>query len=327
MPCLKRAIVAVLALNIAFSYAETSQAPADAPPIHSGAIDNVVHVAGLPEVKPNVKGSLELTPEELVFSGAETRASIPRSQISNVFAGDERTEPWGTTGRVVRKIIPYGGGAALGAMTNQKVDLLTIEFRDMHQAYHGVVFVLPEQKATQLADQIRAHLTSVPAAPPVQPCTNAEAHPKSVLVEPITATGIELPAEYRVLAYEQLIKQLKTKRPSDTFFRTGDLAAGPGCTTLTLRVDVTGFKKGNRAVRASTGPLGLFLGTTSLTFDVSLQNAQDKNVFHTQIRKSNRSDSDSLGLADTIAKGVAKQFDKALHQSDKQSANQTASLR
>jgi len=43
--------------------------------------------------------------------------------------------------------------------------------------------------------------------------------------------------------------------------------------TFTLEVTVKSFKKGNRAVRASTGPLGFFIGTTSLTFEADLRDS------------------------------------------------------
>jgi hypothetical protein len=141
-----------------------------------------------------------------------------------------------------------------------------------------------------------------------------------VWVAPIQVTGIDLPAEYRILLYEQTVKELKIKRPEDKIFRAGDRSSAPGCAALSLNITVTGFKKGNRAVRSATGPLGLFLGTTSLTFDVSLKDAHNKTVFQAQIKKSNRTDSESLGLADAIAKNVAKRFDKATESSTVQIA-------
>src|SRR6202012_4375645 len=98
-------------------HAQDSQHPFAPNTAHtSDHATDVVHVAGLMEVKPDVKGSLLVTPETIVFSKGTIRASIPRNRILNVFVGDERTEPWGTTGKVVRKVIPYGGGAALGAI-------------------------------------------------------------------------------------------------------------------------------------------------------------------------------------------------------------------
>jgi hypothetical protein len=274
---------------------------------------SVIHVAGLDEVKANVSGDLALSPLTLAFSNKSVVASIPRDRIFNVFIGDQRTEPWGTSGQIARKVIPFGGGAALAVATNKKVDLLTVEYRDIHDGYHGVVFVMPVQKAAALRDLILAHLTP-PVEQPASSCV--EPTPGSVLVAPIQVNGVDLPAEYRILLYEQTIKELKSrelksKRPEETFFRVGDRSAGPGCAALSLDITVTGFKKGNRALRASTGPLGLFLGTTSLSFDVSLKDAQNKTVFNAEIKKSDRTDSESLGLADTIAKTVAKRFDKA----------------
>jgi len=300
-------LCALLAANILVLHAETATQPQH----------NVIHVAGLEEVRPGVSGDLTLSPAALTFSNKTVTESIPRERIVNVFIGDQRTEPWGTAGKIARKVIPYGGGAVLAAATNKKVDLLTVEYRDLRDASHGVVFVLPLQKAAALRDQLLSSLTT-PLTQPASSC--AEPLPNSVLVSPIRVSGIDLPAEYRVLLYEQTIKELKIKRPEDKIFRVGDRSSGAGCAALTLDITVTGFKKGNRAVRASTGPLGLFLGTTSLTFDVSLKDAQDKTVFDARIKKNDRTDSESLGLADTIAKTVAKRFDKATESSTVQMA-------
>jgi hypothetical protein len=320
MPSLKGTVLcAMLLANIALLHAQTAIQPLD--DANSGSISliqhNVIHVAGFEEAKANVSGDLALSPLTLTFSNKNVSTSIPRERIFNAFIGDQRTEPWGTTGKIARKIIPYGGGAALGAVTNRKVDLLTVEYRDIHDGYHGVVFVLPVQKAAVVRDNIMANLT-----PPVElgAFSCAEATPGSVLVSPIQVSGVDLPAEYRILLYEQTIKELKTKRPEEKFFRVGDRSAGPGCVALSIDITVTDFKKGNRAVRASTGPLGFFLGTTSLTFDVSLKDVNDKTVFDARIKKCNRTDSESLGLADTIAKNVAKRFGKATESSTVQIA-------
>jgi hypothetical protein len=311
MPCLKRTVLcALLVASIVVLHAQASPTSSEDSAPGSSSFDqpNAIHVAGLNEVKANVSGDLTLGATALTFSNKTVTTSIPRERIVNAFTGDQRTEPWGTTGKIARKVIPYGGGAALGAVTNRKVDLLTVEYRDIHDGYHGVVFVLPLQKAAAVRDRILANLKPA-VEQPASSC--AEATPGTVLVAPIQVSGIDLPAEYRVLLYEQTIKELKANRPEEKFFRVGDRAAGPGCAALTLDLTVTGFKKGNRAVRASTGPLGLFLGTTSLTFDVNLKDVHDKTVFDAQIKKSDRTDSESLGLADTIAKNVAKRFDKA----------------
>ena len=136
-------IVALLAACSACVHAQDPQQLSQIVAYTSDHAIGVVHVAGLMEVKPDVKGNLLVTPETIVFSNETIRATIPRVRILNVFVGDQRTEPWGTTGKVVRKAIPYGGGAALGAITNGQVDLLTVESLDEHGGYHGVVFAVP----------------------------------------------------------------------------------------------------------------------------------------------------------------------------------------
>jgi hypothetical protein len=309
-------IVAAFTACSAFTSAGVAQqtiSPNQEP--RSVPVSGVVHIAGLTEVKPDVKGSLRITSNAVIFSNDAIKATIPRARILNVFVGDQRTEPWGTTGKIARKVIPYGGGAALGAMTNGQVDLLTIESRDDDEGYHGVVFAVPFQKAARLRDELLATLTP-PVVHSALPCSEGGSNAGSVLLAPIAVSGTELPDEYRILLYEQLYKQLKLRNQADTFMRTGDLSAGPGCNALTLRVTVEGFRKGNRALRASTGPLGLFLGTTSLSFNINLQDRKEKTIFDAQMRKSNRGDSDSLGIADGIAKSVARRMNKELRKRD-----------
>jgi hypothetical protein len=69
---------------------------------------------------------------------------------------------------------------------------------------------------------------------------------------------------------------------------------------MILSLTVKGFKKGNRAPRASTAPLGMFLGTTSLSVDINLQDIKDQTIFDAQMKKSDRRDSD-IALGSQIA--------------------------
>jgi hypothetical protein len=110
----------------------------------------VTHIAGLPDTKPNVKGLLALDREGLIFSNSTIHASIPLNRIEAVSVGDERSEPGGKTGAIARKAIPFGGGPALGVVQNKTVDILTIEYLDAHEGYHGVVFVLPKKQAADI---------------------------------------------------------------------------------------------------------------------------------------------------------------------------------
>jgi hypothetical protein len=262
----------------------------------------VTHIAGLPDTKPNVKGLLALDPGSLIFSNSTIHASIPLNRIEAVSIGDERSEPGGKTGAIARKAIPYGGGAALGAIQNKTVDILTIEYLDAHEGYHGAVFVLPKKRAADIQRRLTASITPLPKTGAAS--CEAERTPDSILLAPIKLTGVELPAEYRVLLYEQLMTELRQTHSSNVYFRAGDVSAGSGCTAMILRVDVNAFKKGNAGLRGSTGPLGMFIGTTSIGYTVNLTDQSQRVLFEVHMKEKHRLDTESLGLAHDVAKSV-----------------------
>ena len=297
-------------------------------PAHAFTSDAAVHIAGLPDVHRNLKGGLALTPDALIFTAKDTSGSIPRARIINVSIGDEEALAGGRKGILARMAIPAafiplgplgglagaGSEAAFVAVTKKKVDLLTVEFTDVRQGYHGVVFELPSQQAAGLRDQLAATVEP-PKERPIPACTQSSREMQRVLVAPITANGVELPAEYRVLLYEELfgeLKHLETKRPDVGFVRAGDHAASDGCAGLSLQVTVNDFKKGNRALRAATGPVGFFVGGTSLYFDISLKGAKGESIVDLQKKKTKRGDSESLSVTDNVAKDIAKRVDQAL---------------
>jgi len=132
------------------------------------------------------------------------------------------------------------------------------------------------------------------------------------LLASVDVSGMVLPAEYRTLFYEQLLADLQRTRPSDSWFRAGDTSAGPGCTALTLRITLVGFKKGNRALRASTGPLGMFLGTTKISFAAELDDRSGKIIWTANLKKSKRGDSDSMNVTQNIANAISKRIGKVM---------------
>ena len=270
----------------------------------------VTHIAGLPDTKPNVKGLLTLDREGLIFSNATIHASIPVNRIEAVSVGDERSEPGGKPGAIARKAIPYGGGAALGVIQNKAVDILTIEYLDAHEGYHGAVFVLPKKQAADIQRRLTASMKPPPKTNAAS-CA-AERTPDSVVVAPIKLTGVELPAEYRVLLYEQLMTELRQNHVSNVYLRAGDVSAGSGCTAMTLSVDVNAFKKGNAGLRGSTGPFGMFIGTTSIGYTVNLTDHSQRVLFEAHMKEKHRLDTESLGLAQDVAKSVSSRLNREL---------------
>ena len=282
-----------------------SAAPSLPPVLQTQAL----HISGLPDVRARAKGSLTLTSQDLVFTANAVDSQIPLDHIVAVSVGNERVEIGGTKARIARMAIPFGGGPALGALTSKSVDLFTVEYRDPHQGYHGAVFILPTREAAEF----QSHLVSSTAVPPVAlpvPCTAAvKSH--AVLFAPIRST-VPLPTEYRALVYEQLLSELRRSSPSESYIRAGDVASGPGCEALTLNLVVDAFRKGNVTERAASGPLGLFVGTTSIEFHVQLQDTKGTTLFETRVKKTIRGESESLDVTRNVAKLICKRIDKEL---------------
>jgi hypothetical protein len=281
-----------------------ADAPATPAAWHS---ENVLYVAGLADVKPDSEGSLRLTPSAISFVGKSAAGEIPYSQITGVYAGDERVATGGTGAKVARHIPFFGFGAAVGAVTNKKIDLLTIEYRDMNGGIHGAVFEIPKTQALIAQHQLSTFVTPSQAVE-MQPCV--EGTPSdAILVAPVRFTDVEVPAEYRILLYEQLVEQIKKADGTGTVYRVGDISVP--CTAKTLQLSVTAFKKGNEAVRSSTGPVGFFVGGTSVNFHVSLTDKMGTVFFEQSMKESKRGDGDSLSVTHDLAKSLSKRLLKA----------------
>jgi len=270
---------------------------------------DVTQIMGLPDAKPNIKGRLDLSDTELLFTNPDFKAEIPFTRITSVSIGTERIETGGTTGLIMRKVIPYGGGMALATVTQKSADLLTIEYLDLEGRDHGVVFFVPKSSAKALSDHMSPELShATPLVP--RACVEGPSSPTSVIVEPIASGGLELPAEYRVLLYEGLVTELRDSKTALTYNRASSFDSAPSCSGMKLKITVTDFNKGNRALRASTGPIGLFVGKTSISFHVELTGADGRSVLSEDMTSSKRMDTESLGVAKSAAKAVSRKIRK-----------------
>ena len=270
--------------------------------------DSVTYVAGLGDLKQHTSGSLRITADNLVFSTHDAHEQISLKQITSVSIGDERVATGGAAGKVGRKIPLYGIGFATGVVTSKKVDVLTIEYQDVQAGYHGAVFEVPKSQAGIAQQQLAAF-----AASPHQDADALSCHEPAtsnvLLIAPIDESGLQLPAEYRVLLYEQLVTELRKSYTGGTVVRVGDQAAG--CPAETLHISVSAFKKGNEKLRSATGPVGLFVGRTSVAFSVRLTDQAGAVVFEKSLKSNKHDDSDSLGVARSAAKSVSKRLTKA----------------
>jgi len=312
---IQNAVLLLLVLSAAVvTHAQaTTSTQSIEPPTASPDGQQAVYLAGLTDVKPGAEGSLFLSSTEVRFEGKNIHASIPVVDIISVAKGDERAERGGTTGRVARMLGSYHGGSMVLSLAMQKkVDLLSFEYRGSTGGLHGAVFVLPKGTASVLEERLGAQVAPHPL-PPAVACSADQVKPDSIQLDLIEAVGIEVPAEYRLLLYERLLTNLQQQLSAYKFVRAGDITAGPGCMAYSLHITLTGFKKGNQSLRASTGPIGMFAGVTSLSYQFALNNTSGAVVLDKTLKQSQRGDKESLNLTQSIAKSIAKRINKSIN--------------
>ena len=302
-----------LALSLAAASAgnaQTASVPSlmGAPPTHEAT-----YMAGLHNVKTGAKGYLRLTERSIDFESGNVKSSLPLEEITAVYTGGERAEKGGIAGQVARKL-PFGAGHVAGAAMQISVDLLTFEYHDQRGGLHGAIFILPKNEAETIKQRIDPEIVAYSQRRPNE-CSTDHMLPRSILVAPIDAQGVDVPAEYRLLIYERLITKLRHKLVNYAVYRSGDLAASPGCTASTLHLTLTDFNKGNEAERGTAGVFGLFIGVTSISYRLKIDDSHGAVLFDRTLKGSRRGDHESLTLTDSIARTTSKKVDKAISKS------------
>ncbi|MBC7772311.1 MAG: hypothetical protein H7210_07450 [Pyrinomonadaceae bacterium] len=269
------------------------------------------HLIGLPGIKAKLDGELVLTPNEIMFTTPDHLTIINRTRIHALSAGDQRIEKGGRLGWLGRRAIPYGGGSVMAMVTQSKVGLLTIEFRDSSGRYHGAVFVLPKSEALRASALFSSSEGPRAIEEPQPPCEPGFVDPSTIKVSTVVAPNVALPAEYRALLYERVVHRLLADKGFGRVYRDGDRSSAASCRASKLTLTVHEFTKGNAALRASTGPLGMFfLGITRLRVQLVLEDHLGQVILDKNLKAAKRGDSESLDIADNIAKSLRKKLRK-----------------
>ncbi|MCU1324509.1 MAG: hypothetical protein JWM43_4158 [Acidobacteriaceae bacterium] len=274
------------------------------------------HVYGFPEIKHNKKGTLTLSTDTLTFTGKSGIASVPRLSVTAVSAGNQRVEIWGLGGRILRMTIPNGGGLAAASVMHHRIDMLTVEYNDGRGGTHSAVFFLPANEA----DQALHNFALTPPAAHGESsivCQDAPIEPKSVLVSAPNWDQAQVPAAYRALVYEHLVDRLRNTKDVGHVYREGETGGQRSCPQYTIHIAIKAFKEGSSVKRSFMGPVGMFVGTTQMKFDVNYTDASGTIKNSEQIAATMRGESESTNVADHVAKNVAKHYTNLLKKSEK----------
>lgn len=292
------------------AYAQTAPPPSAAPSA-TWSLPKVQHAYGLPNIRANEQGTLSLDLDALTFTGKSGNTSVPRLSITAVNAGNERVELWGMKGRILRGMIPDGGGLAAAGFMHHKVGMLTVEFVDHDNGYHSAVFFLPADDAEHALASF-SQMPMVPRELTGRGCPGAPIAPGSILVATPAWDQAEVPAAYRALVYERLISRLQAVKGIGHVYRDGEAGGRQGCPQYILRLSITGFRQGSQVKRAVMGPIGMFVGTTQMTFDATITDASGAVKATEQIKATVRGESENTNIADSVAKKLAKRY-SAIH--------------
>lgn len=115
-----------------------------------------MHVLGLSGVKRNIHGTLTAQASGLNFAAKGAHGTVAIASIQDVFTGQDSRQVGGKVLTVAKMGVPYGGGRVLSLFSHEKVDSLTLEYRDANGALHGTVFTMPLGQAATLKKQLVA---------------------------------------------------------------------------------------------------------------------------------------------------------------------------
>jgi len=157
-----------LLLLCAGLFAQTADTSASAAP--PGV--RCMHILGLEGVKRNLHGTLTAGPSGLDFKAGGAHGTVAIASIQDVFTAQDSHQVGGKALTVAKMGVPYGGGRVVSLFSHEKVDSLTIEYRDANGGLHGVVFTMPLGQATVLKKQLvdaGAHASIPVASQPEKP--------------------------------------------------------------------------------------------------------------------------------------------------------------
>lgn len=119
------------------------------------AVANVTQILGLENIHRNARGTLSVEPSALAFVAGKARAEVATRSIEDVFTGDDSKRLVGGTLGTLSMFAPYGSGRFL-SLFREKVDVLTVAYRDANGGLHGAIFMLPRGKAAAIKKQLLA---------------------------------------------------------------------------------------------------------------------------------------------------------------------------
>ena len=283
----------------------------------AGTALDASHVLGLENMKRGAKGRLAIAGDKLRFDAGTATAEVSIASIQDVFTDqDSKQLVSGKKGTVAKLAMPYGSGRVLSLVATQKVDVLTLEYRDSAGGLHGVILTLPKGQAPAVKGQLverGAHASMPPDASPEPQTasgqrTGEKISASAIEIEPVESKETALPPEFRVATYENLIDEIGKTGQFQHVYRSGDHAAAGTQDLLIFRTHVEGFKQGSQKQREVT----TVAGATTIKTTVQVVTRDGRTVVNREIEGKVRFFGENLNATSDFAKKAAEVIRLAL---------------
>jgi hypothetical protein len=256
------------------------------------------HLTGLMGVKNNTQGTLLVENENLRFTHSRNTTDLTPSSMQDVITGNDSQRVIRGTLGTLSMFGPYGSDRFL-SLFRSKLDTLTIQYRDGDGGLHGVIFTTPVGTADVIKNELielGAH-TSLPSQGtpsvhtfgpsdtkepllPAQDKRHAKIKASAIIVMMIQSDEVNLPAEFQVSLYENLIQQLQKKSGFRRVYREGDSNSAGVPNRVVLHSTVRGFKKGSEMARQVT----TVAGATSITVHCEFTDKDGESLLASDVK-------------------------------------------
>jgi hypothetical protein len=136
----------LLLLGSIVSLSQTQSVPAAA---------EAVQVTGLAGIKENTKGTLTVENSMLTFATTKSSFDISAASIQDVVTGNDSQRVIRGTVGTLTMLAPYGAGRAI-SLLREKIDTITVQYRDSNGGLHGAIFTMPVGKAELIKESLLA---------------------------------------------------------------------------------------------------------------------------------------------------------------------------
>ena len=284
-------------------------------------------VMGPAGVKDNAKGTLKVESGKLTFAGDKVHADMSAVAISDVVTSANSERAVGGTVGTMSMAAPYGGGRFL-SLFRKKIDTLSIQYRDSDGSLHGVIFAMPVGAAEGIKKVLVAQgaktaapgpLDQGPTDPspsprndenvaPASGPTPAKAKTTAVQVKMIQSGELNVPAEFRIALYENLVKELEKKGKFPHVYRDGDGNASGASDLVVLHSSIRGFKGGSERARQVT----TVAGATSINVHCQFTTTAGQTLLERDVNGKVRFFGGNLRATYDFAKKAARITDDSL---------------